>query len=82
VIDDIYWWSMKVKKGGIVSGHDFYKSARTRQTKCHVWYAVICYTEAKRIRPWFLAGLKGEPVDAPPPAINRDRERSWFWVKS
>lgn len=82
VLDDIYWWNTKVKKGGIIAGHDFYKSTRGLHSKCHVWFAVMCYTQAKCIHPWFLCGMKGEPVGAPPPAINRDRERSWFWFKS
>jgi len=80
-LDDIYWWNLKVRKGGIVAGHDYYKSTKGRHSKCHVWYAVNLYTQAKDIRPWFVAGLKGEAVDAPPPTYNRDRERSWFWVK-
>ena len=80
-LDDIYWWSLKVRKGGIVAGHDYYKSTKGRLSKCHVWYAVNCYVQAKDIRPWFLAGLKSEPVDAPPPAVNRDRERTFFWVR-
>ena len=75
VIDDIYHWDQKVKDGGIVSGHDYYRSKRT-YTKCHVKYAVDCYTQAFRIVPWFILGsqakIEGEV---------RDNERSWMWVK-
>jgi hypothetical protein len=81
VMDDICSWNNKVRIGGIVAGHDYYKSTRGRHSKCHVWYAVNCYTQALDIRPWFLVGMKGEAVGALPPTYNRDRERSFFWVR-
>ena len=75
VIDDIFHWDKKVKPGGIVSGHDYYKSKRL-YTKCHVKYAVDCYTQSFRVKPWFILGrqakISGEV---------RDTSRSWMWVK-
>jgi hypothetical protein len=75
VTQDIYYWSKKVRPGGIVSGHDFYESTRT-DSKCQVKHAVIGYTNAFRVRPWFVLGLKAKI-----PGLIRDKSRSWFWVK-
>jgi hypothetical protein len=80
-LEDIFWWSKKVRIGGIVAGHDYYKSTRGRKSKCHVWYAVNMYTQALCIKPWFLIGAKVEAVRAAPPEYSRDAERSWMWVK-
>jgi len=76
VMDDICLWIKKVRDGGIISGHDYYESTWNRRTKCHVLYAVQCYTKALRVKPWFIAGTK-----AMPEGVTRDRSRSWFWVK-
>jgi len=75
VAHDIYYWSAKVRPGGIVSGHDYYRSNR-RDSKCHVKGVVNGYTFAFRIHPWFILGL-----DAKIPGMIRDSSRSWFWVK-
>jgi hypothetical protein len=75
IIDDIFHWDKKVKPGGIVSGHDYYRSKRL-YTKCHVKYAVDCYTEAFRIKPWFILGRQAKI-----PGEVRDTSRSWMWVK-
>lgn len=75
IINDIIQWTKKVRVGGIVSGHDYRKSKR-RVTQNHVVYAVNCYTQSYRIRPWFLLGRK-----AVTPTETRDTERSWMWVK-
>ena len=75
VINDIIGWSAKVRRGGIVSGHD-YRENRRFDTRMHVVYAVNCYTRSYRIKPWFLLGTK----DILPGEV-RDTARSWFWVK-
>lgn len=75
VIRDIIEWSKKVKKGGIVSGHDYRKSKRV-VTQNHMVYAVHCYTQSYRIRPWFLLGRKAKVLGE-----IRDTARSWMWVK-
>ena len=75
VLDDICAWSPKVKSGGIVSGHDYYKSPR-RHGHCHVGWAVDCYVQSFRQSPWFLVGAKAKT-----PGIKRDKMRSWFWIK-
>lgn len=75
IINDIIEWAKKVRVGGIVSGHDYRKSKKL-VSQNHVVYAVNCYTQAYRIRPWFLLGRK-----AVVPGEVRDNSRSWMWVK-
>ena len=70
---DIAEWSKKVKPGGIISGHDYVNYAR--QNFVHVMQVVHGWTNAYRIKPWFLAGTK-----AINEGDNRDKARSWFWV--
>ena len=72
---DIYAWAKKVRPGGIVSGHDYYKSKR-KNTKNHVFYVVNAYMQAFRIEPWFVLGTKEKAPDK-----IRDDSRSWLFVK-
>ena len=65
VTNDIAEWSKKVRKGGIVSGHDFRRGAG--KWTCHVKDVVQAWTYSHRIRPWFV--LRG------------DKSPTWFWVK-
>lgn len=66
VTNDIAEWSKKVRKGGIVAGHDFTRYKRNPRT-CHVKEVVGAWTYAHKIRPWFVA--KG------------NHGSTWFWVK-
>lgn len=76
VLHDILYWARKVKKGGIISGHDYTKLKRFH-SKNHTVYAVNMYVQAYRIRPWFLLGEKhGDKNDV------RDKSLSWMWVKT
>jgi len=75
VLNDIIEWSKKIRRGGIIAGHDYRKSVRA-DTRNHVVYAVNCYTQSYRIKPWFLLGTKKMV-----PGEVRDTARSWFWVK-
>jgi hypothetical protein len=75
ITQDIYHWQQKVRKGGIVSGHDYRLSRRMRDAN-HVVYVVNAYTQSFRISPWFLLGRK----DVRQGEV-RDSSRSWMWVK-
>lgn len=70
--EDIWEWSKKVKRGGIISGHDYIISGGD----CHVKYVLDAYTKALKIEKWYILGERfasnGE---------KRDKERSWFWIK-
>ena len=75
VVEDIFEWSKKVKRGGIISGHDYYESAVER-SRCQVIPAVHGHTQAYKITPWFVLGTKAKN-----PGEIRDTSRSWMWVK-
>jgi hypothetical protein len=75
VVQDIFYWSRKVRAGGIISGHDYYET-KSVKSRCHVVPAVTAYTRAFWIRPWFVLGTK-----AINPGEVRERSRSWMWVK-
>ena len=49
VMTDLIMWSRKVKKGGIISGHDYYKFRRAE-----VVPAVNIYVEMHKIKKWYL----------------------------
>lgn len=75
VIQDLWYWVPKVRRDGIVAGHDFIQRVN-KSYAMHVVEAVHAYTQAFRISPWFVLGRKaiieGELREAP---------RSWMWVK-
>jgi len=52
VIQDIIYWSRKVKVGGIVSGHDFFY-----RFDIGITYAVLAYTQAHNLT-WYLTADK------------------------
>jgi hypothetical protein len=76
-VNDIAEWSKKVKPGGIVSGHDYWRSFDSQKRAyvelktpleklklVQVKDAVNGWTRANQIKPWFL-------IDG----------FTWFWVK-
>lgn len=78
VLEDITEWSKKVKSGGIVSGHDYYRSTISlKRVRCEVPDAVHEYLETHPdIATWFVLGLRDKAKDP-----KRDICRSWMWVK-
>lgn len=74
VVNDLAAWSKKIKKGGIIAGHDYYN--HRGPTHIHVYQAVNGFTEAWKIRPWFVLGSK-----AMIEGQVRDKSRSFMWVK-
>lgn len=75
VVEDITEWSTRVRRGGVVAGHD-YRKTKAPVTMLHVVQAVHAYTDAWKVRPWFVLGRK-EKIEGE----IRDHNRSWFWVK-
>ena len=63
---DISEWSLRVRPGGIVSGHDYKRTTRKRYS-LHVKDVVQAYAYALEIRPWF--------------AMAGDKIPGWLWVK-
>jgi len=52
-MQDIIVWSTKIRKGGIVSGHDYYRGRNNG-----VVPAVDAYTYAHQINEWFVTDEK------------------------
>ena len=73
VMLDIILWERKVKKGGIISGHDYYNSGKV---KVRVKDAVNDYIRSHSINPWYITDIKSEAT-----IVKRNHRRSWFWVK-
>ncbi len=75
VVADIAAWLPKVRKGGIIAGHDYCKRGGNGY-QLHVIEAVQGWTQAYHVEPWFLIGHTGIA-----PGDTRDRPKSWMWVK-
>lgn len=78
VAEDIVEWTRKIRKGGIVSGHDYvYFKLVSVARRCDVCYVVDAYVRAAGIENFWVLGRK-EYIDGE----KRDRWRSWMWFKS
>lgn len=75
VLADIEAWSVLVRPGGIVAGHD-YKQMTAPHERVEVFEAVNEYTARHAIRPWFVIGSRRSI-----PSETRDHPRSWMWIK-
>lgn len=77
IAEDLYEWSKKVRRGGIVSGHDyFFTKSTTGKDHWHVAYVVKAYIQAFGIDNWSVLGRK-EIVEGE----KRDKWRSWMFFK-
>jgi len=77
VVNDIAEWEKKLKPGGILSGHDYWRSIESNKSAyvqnhtyedrlklVQVKDAVDGWTKANRVKPWFVT-----------------KDRCWFYVK-
>lgn len=77
VAADLVDWSNKVRKGGVVCGHDYFvRDITSHEEICQVAYVVDAYTKAFSIPNWYVIGRKDAPEGE-----KCDRWRSWFWIK-
>ena len=77
VADDLWEWSKKVRKGGIVSGHDLHNSIPSAQNiLIHVKAVVECYTKLFKMERWYCLGQR-----FPGSNERRDANLSWMWIK-
>lgn len=68
VAEDIFEWSKKVKKGGVVSGHDYWTSDKSAfNVICHVAPVVDAYSKVFETNLQII-GLE-------------DKCLSWLWIK-
>jgi len=69
VAEDIYEWNWKVRKGGIVAGHDYRANRGGIEKNINqVGPVVDAYVKAFKIKNWYLVG-------------DKDHASSWFWIK-
>ena len=78
IAEDLVEWTKKVRRGGIVAGHDyFFVKPGIGAQIWHVAHVLIAYTAAYGIDNWYVIGgkkmVRGE---------KRDRWRSWMFIKS
>ena len=78
VADDIYEWSIRVKQGGIIAGHDYaYYVSKSLCGGCHAHQIVDAYVKSYRIENFYVLGRQqvrdGEV---------RDHYRSWMFFKT
>lgn len=76
VVSDIDCWSKKVRKGGIVAGHDYYDTIPTKNGQFLVKTTINKYVKKHGISPLIIWGLRQSL-----PGMYRDKWRSWMWVK-
>lgn len=72
-INDIAEWAKKVRKGGMVAGHDY---VRVKVLNFTVKDALEQYTKEHNINPWFVLGtymVRSREI--------RDNSRSWMFIK-
>ena len=79
VTEDIFEWSKKVKRGGIISGHDYAygKWKPLSPYILQVKYVVDAYTKAFRINNWWVLGADKKSKEGE----KRDQYRSFMWFK-
>ncbi len=66
VLADLEAWVPKVRSGGIVSGHDYYRGTKFKHLE--VAQAVDAYVATHAIAPWYV--------------LTGDKTHSFLWVKS
>lgn len=77
VAEDIYHWAIKVKQGGVISGHDYaYYKSNSICGGCHAHEIVDAYVKAYSIQNFWVLGRHHAPEGEV-----RDRWRSWMLIK-
>ncbi|OGH16340.1 MAG: hypothetical protein A3C30_03105 [Candidatus Levybacteria bacterium RIFCSPHIGHO2_02_FULL_40_18] len=83
ISQDIFGWERKVRRGGIISGHDYavVKGIRERQEPkvydgVHVKFAVDAFVYIARIPRLYILGKRRKKE-----GVKRDKWRSWFFFK-
>ena len=77
VIQDIILWGRKLRKGGIMSGHDYYIDKKKLDRRAKVAQAVNDYTNVHGIKFY----ITSENHLADKTRLHGDYYPSWFWVK-
>jgi hypothetical protein len=73
IAGDIAEWSKKVRKGGVIAGHDYFNTIpQARNIVVHVKAVVDAYTKLFGINNWWIFGKVGH---------GDDKFYSWMWIK-
>jgi hypothetical protein len=75
VVQDLWYWVPKVRKDGIIAGHDYIRR-KNKEYLMHVIPGVHAYMDAMDYRQLFVIGKKRSK-----PGELRDSTRSWFFIK-
>jgi len=76
VIQDLYAWIPKVRKGGVISGHDYLFGPLCPVLQ--VVPAIQAYTMANRINKWYVLGRERKPTSDAKKLPKY--ARSWMWI--
>jgi hypothetical protein len=77
IAEDLFEWTKKVKKGGIVSGDDYFFLKKTvKANHWHVGYVLKAYLATFAIDNFYVLGRR-----KPNEGEKRDKWRSWMFVK-
>jgi len=73
IVEDIYEWYKKIKPGGVICGHDYVNLMNNPYglMSCHVKFAVDMMSIIYNVDFYVLGSNFG----------NRDKHRSWLWIK-
>lgn len=76
VMQDIIVWQRKIRKGGIISGHDYFYDNDKSGRRAKVTQAVNDYTNIHNIK-FFIT----DEIHSQKDLVRIDYYPSWFWVK-
>jgi methyltransferase family protein len=80
IVADIFAWEPKIRKGGIISGHDYANILGSQERNnpkvydgCHVRAGVNAACEIMKVDKLYVLGQRWSK--------NRDKWRTYFWIK-
>jgi len=78
IAEDIYEWSFKVKKNGIISGHDYFCTDPTANNViCQVKPIIDAYVRAFGVKNFYIFG-RSKPIEL---EKKNDKYYSWMLIK-
>lgn len=79
IAEDIFYWYRKVRKGGVLSGHDYFcTDPSANNVICHVSFVVDAFVKTFQIKNFFTFGHPESKSNDP----RNDKTLSWMIIKS
>jgi SAM-dependent methyltransferase len=78
IAEDLFEWTKKVRKGGIVSGHDYVHAPEEKWTAIHVKHILDAYISCFGINTYYI--LDGANTNRP--VRGKDKISSWFFLRA